>query len=55
MRKKFLKVKVWIIRVLTKMKLIKNVWHQCEIDLARIEGAEMAKYFRDASDKNAGV
>lgn len=46
LKRPYLKVKVSIIHILQKYGLIKNVWHQCELDLAEIEANELYKLFK---------
>ena len=45
MRKRWLTIKVFFIRLLITIKILKPVWYQSEIDLAKIRADEMSMYF----------
>ena len=42
-----LKAQVWLCNTLTKCGLIDDIWRQCEIDLAKIEGKRLAEYLNN--------
>lgn len=51
-RRKILCVHVWLIHVLQDFKMLPDVWYQCEIDLAKMEAEDYAKYFGDSNADN---
>ena len=46
MRKRYLKIKTWIVIKLIQYGLIKNIWHPCENELAKIKGKELSHFFQ---------
>ena len=46
MRKRYLKIKTWIVIKLIQYGLIRNIWYPCETELAKIRGKELAKFFK---------
>jgi len=50
MRKCYLQLKVFLVHLLIRMHIIKDVWYACEIELAEIEGKELYELFNRESD-----
>lgn len=41
MKKKYLTLKVFFVHLLIQMRLLPNVWYQCELDLSKIWADEV--------------
>jgi len=46
MRKKYLKVKVWLVHFLQMLGFLPQKYYPCEIELSKIMGSEWAEFFR---------
>lgn len=51
---RWLKVKVWFIHWMTRLKLRPNTFHKSEIELAKINGKRWAEFFRQMEDEGRG-
>jgi hypothetical protein len=43
----WLAIKVFILRILIRLRIKENVWHQCELDLAKIQAEKIVKLFTE--------
>jgi len=42
-----LQFQVWCIHCLQRLRILPNIWYKCEIDLGKIKGKELSKFFKE--------
>ena len=45
MKELYLTIKVFIVHILIRLRIIKSVWYQCELDLADIRAEKLYNLF----------
>lgn len=50
-RLRYLKAKRFFVQRLRFLKLIPDIWYDCEIEIARYEGEQLAEFFKKKAEQ----